>query len=94
VFWRLRDLARRRRRGHRHRRRRASLRGDQRSRSTAKDHFPTHEVYGIQPAPVLRLVTCGGVFDRRPPGHYRDNVVVYADEIAGLARNRCRSLML
>ena len=47
----------------------------------AKDHFPTDEVYGIQATPVLRLVTCGGVFDRST-GHYRDNVVVYADEVA------------
>lgn len=48
----------------------------------AKDHFPTDAVYGIQAAPVLRLVTCGGTFDRST-GHYRDNVVVYADAVAG-----------
>ena len=27
--------------------------------------------------PVLRLITCGGSFDRGS-GHYRDNVIVYA----------------
>lgn len=42
-----------------------------------KDEFPTEEVYGPTPGAVLRLITCGGVFDpdRRS---YRDNVVVTA----------------
>lgn len=43
----------------------------------AKDAFPTAAVYGPVPGPVLRLITCGGVFDRST-GHYRDNTVVYA----------------
>ena len=43
----------------------------------AKDAFPTELVYGPAPGPVLRLITCGGTFDRST-GHYRDNVVVYA----------------
>jgi hypothetical protein len=43
----------------------------------AKDAFPTREVYGPTPDPQLRLITCGGAFDRAA-GHYRDNVVVYA----------------
>ncbi len=42
-----------------------------------KDRFPTDAVYGPSPGPVLRLITCGGSFDRAS-GHYRDNVVVYA----------------
>ena len=42
-----------------------------------KDAFPTAAVYGPVPGPALRLVTCGGSFDRTS-GHYRDNVVVYA----------------
>ncbi|MFC3687240.1 class F sortase [Aquipuribacter hungaricus] len=42
-----------------------------------KDAFPTARVYGPAPAPVLRLVTCGGEFDRQA-GAYEDNVVVYA----------------
>ncbi len=43
----------------------------------AKDRFPTGEVYLPSPAPELRLITCGGRFDRRS-GHYEDNVVVRA----------------
>ena len=42
-----------------------------------KDDFPTASVYGPVPGPALRLITCGGSFDRAS-GHYRDNVVVYA----------------
>ena len=42
-----------------------------------KDRFPTAAVYGPAPGPVLRLITCGGSFDRSA-GHYRDNVVVFA----------------
>ena len=42
-----------------------------------KDHFPTAAVYGPAPGPELRLVTCGGVFDRSERS-YRDNVVVDA----------------
>ncbi|MFI6234152.1 class F sortase [Micromonospora sp. NPDC050784] len=44
---------------------------------TRKDSFPTDVVYGPTPGAELRLVTCGGDFDRRR-GHYRDNVVVFA----------------
>ncbi|NYF54314.1 sortase domain-containing protein [Micromonospora purpureochromogenes] len=44
---------------------------------TRKDAFPTATVYGPTPGSELRLVTCGGAFDRRS-GHYRDNVVVFA----------------
>ncbi|MFF0230760.1 class F sortase [Micromonospora sp. NPDC005254] len=44
---------------------------------TRKDRFPTAAVYGPTPGAELRLVTCGGDFDRRR-GHYRDNVVVFA----------------
>lgn len=43
----------------------------------AKDHFPTAEVYGPTPGAELRLITCGGSFDRSRRS-YRDNVVVYA----------------
>ncbi|HEX8498190.1 MAG TPA: class F sortase, partial [Actinomycetales bacterium] len=46
----------------------------------AKAAFPTARVYGPVPGPVLRLITCGGVFDRAT-GHYRDNVVVYANPV-------------
>jgi hypothetical protein len=44
---------------------------------TPKDAFPTATVYGPTPGPELRLITCGGDFDRRVR-HYRDNVVVFA----------------
>ncbi|MBC6470140.1 class F sortase [Actinomadura alba] len=36
-------------------------------------------VYRATPGPELRLVTCGGAFDRGR-GSYRDNIVVYAVE--------------
>jgi len=43
----------------------------------AKDAFPTAEVYGPTPDAQLRLITCGGDFDRANRS-YLDNVVVYA----------------
>jgi len=43
----------------------------------AKDLFPTAAVYGPVPDPELRLITCGGVFDRSL-GSYLSNVVVFA----------------
>ena len=42
-----------------------------------KDGFPTARVYGPTPDPQLRLITCGGGFDRSRRS-YRDNLVVYA----------------
>jgi hypothetical protein len=42
-----------------------------------KAHFPTDRVYGPTDGPTLRLITCGGEFDRST-GHYLDNTVVYA----------------
>jgi hypothetical protein len=43
----------------------------------AKTAFPTAEVYGPTPDAELRLITCGGDFDREARS-YRDNVVVFA----------------
>jgi len=43
----------------------------------AKAEFPTGQVYGDTAAPELRLITCGGAFDRSS-GNYLDNVVAYA----------------
>lgn len=43
----------------------------------SKDAFPTEAVYGRTPVPLLRLVTCGGEFDRSTR-HYLDNVIVFA----------------
>jgi sortase (surface protein transpeptidase) len=46
----------------------------------AKNAFPTQAVYGATPDAELRLITCGGVFDRAR-GSYLSNVVVYAVEV-------------
>lgn len=42
-----------------------------------RDRFPTAEVYGATNQRALRLITCGGEFDRSA-GSYRDNIVVFA----------------
>jgi hypothetical protein len=42
-----------------------------------KDAFPTDAVYGPTPDATLRLITCGGSFDRSS-GHYRGNLVAFA----------------
>jgi sortase (surface protein transpeptidase) len=46
-------------------------------RAYPKDQFPTAAVYAPTPVPELRLVTCGGPFDRLG-GRYLDNVIVSA----------------
>jgi LPXTG-site transpeptidase (sortase) family protein len=48
----------------------------------AKDAFPTASIYGKADYPSLRLVTCGGPFDKAT-GHYVDNIIVYAHLIRG-----------
>jgi sortase (surface protein transpeptidase) len=77
VFYRLRDLGR----GDTIRVRRADgrwLRFEVTgSARYAKAAFPTDAVFGPVTGPVLRLITCGGAFDRSS-GHYLDNVVVTA----------------
>ncbi|WP_229830632.1 class F sortase [Actinoplanes ianthinogenes] len=45
--------------------------------SYPKKAFPSAEVYGDTPGPSLRLITCGGSFDR-DRGSYRSNIVVFA----------------
>lgn len=42
-----------------------------------KNAFPTAAVYGPTPDAQLRLITCGGTFDRAARS-YLDNVIVYA----------------
>ena len=82
VFYRLGEL----RRGDRIR----VLRGDgtaaefavQRLERHPKNDFPTAEVYGRTSGPSLRLITCGGAFDRSS-GHYTDNTIVFADPVGG-----------
>lgn len=46
-------------------------------RTVAKRRFPTAAVYRGNGRPSLRLVTCGGTFDRAS-GHYLANTVVFA----------------
>ncbi|MDQ0603032.1 hypothetical protein QF037_007377 [Streptomyces canus] len=45
-------------------------------KSYEKDRFPNREVYGDRGRPELRLITCGGNYDRRTG--YSGNVVVFA----------------
>lgn len=47
-----------------------------------KESFPTELVYGDTDHAALRLVTCGGEFDRAS-GHYLDNIVVTASLLHG-----------
>ena len=49
----------------------------ERSRSYPKTTFPTQDVFGPVPVAALRLITCGGEFDRAR-GSYRENLVVFA----------------
>lgn len=48
---------------------------------TPKAAFPADRVYGNTDGPELRLITCGGVFDRTARS-YEDNIVAYAREAA------------
>ncbi|WP_344343558.1 class F sortase, partial [Kitasatospora putterlickiae] len=43
----------------------------------AKDAFPDQRVYGKTPDAQLRLITCGGTYDKKRRD-YLDNVVVFA----------------
>lgn len=43
-----------------------------------KDELPVERIWHDDGHATLRLITCGGAFDRGS-GHYRDNVIVYAD---------------
>jgi sortase (surface protein transpeptidase) len=48
---------------------------------TPKETLPTGRIWNHTRRPVLRLLTCGGSFDRST-GHYRDNLIVYARAIS------------
>ena len=48
------------------------------SEQADKDELPVESIWNPSEEPVLRLVTCGGAFDRSI-GHYTDNVIVYAN---------------
>ena len=45
-----------------------------------KADFPTRTVYSYTSWPTLRLITCGGEFDKAT-GHYLGNIVVFAEYI-------------
>ncbi len=45
--------------------------------SYPKDQFPTQAVYGPINYAGLRLITCGGQYDKKT-GHYKSNTVVFA----------------
>lgn len=49
-------------------------------REFEKAHFPDREVYGARGRPELRLITCGGNYDRRKG--YSGNLVVFAHLVA------------
>jgi hypothetical protein len=46
--------------------------------SYAKRRLPYEDVFGVAPVPALRLITCGGEFDRESGG-YTENLVVFAE---------------
>jgi hypothetical protein len=48
--------------------------------SYPKRAFPSDEVYGATPGATLRLITCGGSFDRGRRS-YRSNIVVFAASV-------------
>lgn len=54
-------------------------------RQVGRDEFPTERVYGHSRRRQLRLITCGGAYDRAA-GHYLDNVIVFARIVQPLAR--------
>ncbi len=49
--------------------------------SYPKASFPSLEVYGNTPNAQLRLITCGGVFDRAARS-YENNIVAYASLVS------------
>ncbi|MFH8392668.1 class F sortase [Streptomyces sp. NPDC018036] len=57
-------------------------------RTYAKAHFPDQEVYGDRGRPELRLITCGGAYDRGTG--YAANVIAFAHltEIRGRTGSR------
>jgi sortase (surface protein transpeptidase) len=45
-----------------------------------KTALPANKIWNGATTPVLRLITCGGAFDRAARS-YLDNVIVYADQL-------------
>jgi sortase (surface protein transpeptidase) len=50
------------------------------SEQTDKTKLPAGKIWNDAKTPVLRLITCGGEFDRKA-GSYLDNIIVYADQL-------------
>lgn len=48
--------------------------------TVAKDKFPTQKVYGDTGSPELRLLTCGGRYNKKTKS-YTDNVLVFARQV-------------
>jgi Sortase domain len=46
------------------------------SETILKSELPTERIWNSTPQPVIRLITCGGKFDRST-GHYLSNTIVY-----------------
>jgi sortase (surface protein transpeptidase) len=57
----------------------------QRMSQAPKAGFPADEVYGDTAQPELRLITCGGSFDRTARS-YRDNIIAFAT-LTGVVHN-------
>ena len=55
-----------------------------------KDEFPTDKVYGSTEGSQLRLITCGGSFDRSARS-YLGNLIVYAEHIGTTEAVRSQS---
>lgn len=55
-----------------------------------KDEFPTQQVYGDTAEPTLRLITCGGDFDRSARS-YEENLIAFADHIGNSTTATARS---
>ncbi|MDR7381694.1 class F sortase [Promicromonospora iranensis] len=51
-------------------------------KSSPKDEFPRVDVYGATDGPELRVITCGGTFDKEA-GRHLDNVIVFAKLVTG-----------
>ena len=51
-------------------------------KSSPKDDFPRVDVYGATDGPELRVITCGGTFDKAA-GRHLDNVIVFAELVEG-----------
>jgi sortase (surface protein transpeptidase) len=54
-----------------------------RASRVSKESFPTQQVYGPSVDPVLRLITCGGAFDR-DAGSYNGNLIVFAEHLGNV----------